>query len=376
MTSTHAKYYTAIEWIFFIGLCGLALYFTEEVFLKFLEGKSSFSQSEESIKDLPSFTICFKKQNFSITNYEYGTDFAITYFMLFRDKSDYVVLEEGKKLNLSIYGVKEVVHIDMVMTHDYGKCYRITAISESKHWNLWRMIQFDFFNEMNPQYVDQPKILLFITSDKNSYGAVRNIWKNGKEMKMEIEKGFYKSLYLKAEQYNYLTDSYHSKCNYESFYECWSRQLSKALEGENIKCSPFSLPNLPICKTNETQSMLSQKILNNILENDTCPKLCTMLEYSGSEYEYESEHGISVLFYLISNKATIYDEYLIYDVINAIGAIGGTLGMCIGFSFSGVISFVIGILQEGIGKFRSLSKNQNVSQVSLPRRKRKVGRKE
>ena len=33
----------------------------------------------------------------------------------------------------------------------------------------------------------------------------------------------------------------------------------------------------------------------------------------------------------------LYEEYLIYDNIHLIGSIGGTLGMCIGFSFTGII---------------------------------------
>ena len=33
----------------------------------------------------------------------------------------------------------------------------------------------------------------------------------------------------------------------------------------------------------------------------------------------------------------VYEEYLIYDHVELIGSVGGTLGMCIGFSFTGVI---------------------------------------
>ena len=44
----------------------------------------------------------------------------------------------------------------------------------------------------------------------------------------------------------------------------------------------------------------------------------------------------------------MYEEYLIYDAISMVGSVGGTLGMCIGFSFTGIISFLINILQQGI----------------------------
>ena len=37
----------------------------------------------------------------------------------------------------------------------------------------------------------------------------------------------------------------------------------------------------------------------------------------------------------------VHQEYLIYDTIGLIGSVGGTLGMFIGFSFSGTISQII-----------------------------------
>ena len=65
----------------------------------------------------------------------------------------------------------------------------------------------------------------------------------------------------------------------------------------------------------------------------------------------------------------IYIEYYVYDGINAIGSIGGTLGMCIGFSFAGLISSLIKILQFTIiivnGKFASRKEIKANSQNGL-----------
>ena len=41
---------------------------------------------------------------------------------------------------------------------------------------------------------------------------------------------------------------------------------------------------------------------------------------------------------------TVYKEYLIFDMVGMIGSVGGTLGMFIGFSFSGIISTIFGII--------------------------------
>ena len=37
----------------------------------------------------------------------------------------------------------------------------------------------------------------------------------------------------------------------------------------------------------------------------------------------------------------VYEEYLIYDGLGLIGSVGGTLGMCVGFSFSSVINSIV-----------------------------------
>ena len=54
----------------------------------------------------------------------------------------------------------------------------------------------------------------------------------------------------------------------------------------------------------------------------------------------------------------MYEEYLIYDAISMVGSVGGTLGMCIGFSFTGIISFLMKILQQGISIIKSKLSNE------------------
>ena len=54
------------------------------------------------------------------------------------------------------------------------------------------------------------------------------------------------------------------------------------------------------------------------------------------------------MYHFFDNSTTVYEEYLIYDAISMIGSVGGTLGMCIGFSFTGIISFLMNILQHVI----------------------------
>ena len=41
------------------------------------------------------------------------------------------------------------------------------------------------------------------------------------------------------------------------------------------------------------------------------------------------------------NRCNIFQEYLIYDTMGMIGSVGGTLGVFIGFSMTGLISTAI-----------------------------------
>ena len=40
-------------------------------------------------------------------------------------------------------------------------------------------------------------------------------------------------------------------------------------------------------------------------------------------------------------KVTLHTEYILYDLISMVGNVGGTLGLFIGFSFSGLIAFAL-----------------------------------
>ena len=79
------------------------------------------------------------------------------------------------------------------------------------------------------------------------------------------------------------------------------------------------------------------------------PKTCTILQYSGDLESQEKSNSPEVYFsYDISSPGTVvvYEEYLIYDTIGLIGSVGGTMGMFIGFSFSGTISQIIAYISK------------------------------
>ena len=48
------------------------------------------------------------------------------------------------------------------------------------------------------------------------------------------------------------------------------------------------------------------------------------------------------------NGSIVFEEYLIFDIIGMIGSVGGTLGMCIGFSFTNVITIFFKFVETSL----------------------------
>ena len=58
-------------------------------------------------------------------------------------------------------------------------------------------------------------------------------------------------------------------------------------------------------------------------------------------------------------RVAVYVEYLLYDFISTLGNVGGTLGLFIGFSFSGLITFILNFLIKMVDALQ----NQNSSRA-------------
>ena len=68
---------------------------------------------------------------------------------------------------------------------------------------------------------------------------------------------------------------------------------------------------------------------------------------------------------------TVNTEYLLYDFISTLGNVGGTLGLFIGFSFSGLISYILNgavkivdFLKQWIGTNKAENKVTLVQETS------------
>ena len=131
------------------------------------------------------------------------------------------------------------------------------------------------------------------------------------------------------------------------------------------------LIHLPKC-TNLQGERCSFQAVNTVLEGDANEiKPCVKLDYKGDETTYHDRPKGKMARYLLlfSNppKVIVQEEYLIYDGIALISAIGGTLGLCIGFSFFDFFGFLLRYLEHGIEKFsecNTISSNTAIRKVN------------
>ena len=82
------------------------------------------------------------------------------------------------------------------------------------------------------------------------------------------------------------------------------------------------------------------------INEDGCSKSCMITQFSGDveEKEYEAEDSswsINLMIQYPSNSSTILEEFLTYDFLGMIGSVGGSLGICVGFSIFDIASMII-----------------------------------
>ena len=183
-------------------------------------------------------------------------------------------------------------------------------------------------------------------------------WCDGKAQKIEIKPSQFVVIGLKSKEYIYLNKD-DSPCSQESFVQQWKSYI-KSL---NIKSDPITCTHLnflsdiaPMCQFNDYKMIKAvsegtEKYYANFKKDVGHLRPCHILEYSGQSKFSMFGLGNSIKFeykFLPPQLKTVYKEYLIFDMVGVIGSVGGTLGMCIGFSFSGIISTISNLILNTI----------------------------
>ena len=98
--------------------------------------------------------------------------------------------------------------------------------------------------------------------------------------------------------------------------------------------------------------MICTFFLQNFQKSNNFSRPCTIEQYSGDiswtwGFDKDSKRRAEIAYEFLPPKMMVVNkEYLIFDTIGLIASVGGTLGMSIGFSFSGSITALIKFIEN------------------------------
>ena len=176
--------------------------------------------------------------------------------------------------------------------------------------------------------------------------------------------GSNKIVTVSAEKYKYLKALGECTDQYSSYNEIWvAKTVEKMKEicGETICRPTLTLGKrldkfincLPFCQL-ETDGQCFREAFNKTLTvKPKVLKPCTRIHYKGMANIDPSGFGLAKKLNQASCRlqfkdppmTTVKEEYLIYDYVGLVSSVGGTLGICVGISFYGVIETIMDIFK-------------------------------
>ena len=180
--------------------------------------------------------------------------------------------------------MNETLKLEMVLTKFAGICYKIQNIQHSNEKGILRVFSFHFNESFSHDKL--PVLKIYLTSEKNSFGLTQNVWFDGKVKQIQIKGNVFKQVNVKPKQTNYLKIT--TNCKVNSYFDCFEKLYMKKLYSNcQQKCSPYSLPTVPVCKT-DNELICAKNVYDQLYANISflelqCPQSCSILQYSAEE---------------------------------------------------------------------------------------------
>ena len=329
-----------VDWILFLGFGALASHFMLSVIDHFQAKTTSFSQSLEPITKLPTILMCIEGSRI----FNYSNLITLSYSNQGRYYEKIENIKENEIYHFK-YGNES---FQVVQAQD--KCLKLESNLTSPYQHGTRAIEFKFKWMMK-------SVHFYFTSEENSIGSLFQQWWDGQVLDIVVDKGREAIITLQPFESRYL--SFNNRCSNMTHTDKWLSTIPELnFSSCPKKCSPStSLSHiLPLCGWDIEWNTLacSRRILQRSLFDFTASKgfktPCQILEYHGykifEQDNYEDENALELRYtFAPPFKSKVQQEYLIYDMAGMIGSVGGTLGMCIGFSFSGVTTNLLEYIQ-------------------------------
>ena len=204
--------------------------------------------------------------------------------------------------------------------------------------------------------------------NENETSSCNGNFYEGDVQRVALEMGEHKKLTFSPEKYVYLPSI--RKCRQRPYKDLLIDSLLKNVQKScTMPCKPDSdfsfcfamrqskaIDQLPLCMNkNDTNCFYNsfdaaQESLN--IYSGPCTKhQHLMVSKFDNPIAEDTEIQLDMTF--DPPRTTVREEYLIYDMVALISAIGGTMGLCIGFSFTHFTSTTLTLIERMVNKFQN-----------------------
>ena len=349
----------------------ISIFISKNVLEQYASQATSFKQYQEDITSNESVTLVLEFWPKKKTNYpdsipyqlhekwKMGTDFTLAFGVLtYRTAHEKIPLREDvEEYDISHEAVGKVRFKRLVTK--WGNCFQITAdiVNMRPPYRAFLQVVFD----ESVAYEDIPSVGITMSSKMNSYGKTMSDWVDGNTILLDQVKGIYWTVI----QPKKIILMKKSECSDSGFYHCLhNRLIEQIFEHCPRKCFPISTSGnaTPICETAE-EFQCSQQIADSLLKESDCLPACSQISYN-VETEFQEDldkpdakRNVTIAYEFSSTRMKVEEEFLVQDFVNMLSSIGGALGLCIGFSFLGGLSFILQQLQDFLMRFTTKTFN-------------------
>ena len=337
-----AKFVKILDNLGFIvlSLIGFYLIFSGDVIERFRLKRTNFAEYSETVSELPTI----QSRIISSANFTFGHDFDI----VFEAENDISMMKPSENQNYLKMGENSLedsfkVILETMFCPGVPNFFKVTPIGFPHGQKMRFKLAYVFKNLSGLVNSAMPTISAALASENNSI-PIKDSYTDGEVEDFLVNVGNVKLLTTYPEKYIYDPDL--EKCRNRPYNEIVIQKIAGVIKEKcSNPCQAISfgkhlnqiLGNLPIC-TNQTHLKCFMDLLQSVLSsNEVTEKPCTKLQYKtkGSSpwsLSNPSEARFSIDF-AIPLKMIVKEEYLIFDLMSMISAMGGTMGLFVGYSF-------------------------------------------
>ena len=363
MLNSKLNFFTkAVEKVLYVLLTCIGFYFIHngQVWDRYRLNRTNYAEYTEKITELPTFVTWVQyHQNVQSSEYlKFGEDISIVYWQY--PWLQQTVLQEGNNLLPSLV-LKLEMKDDNAHYWISDKKYKLTPLNFTKDL-LTKEFRLTFQFPTNKHSVVSG-IKIALSTGNNSGCAYGWDTFDGEITRVLAKLGDHKRFLIKPEKYIY--SRYKEECREKPFYDIevdkianyMKEHCSTSCRQKNYWICNSNLEKLlPFCNTNNESNCFFEafKTVHEQIEI----KPCTKVQYQVVEdvYPFPSDQVEFVFYFTRPPLVTVKEEYVIYDFVAMVSAVGGTMGLCIGFSFVTVTNCLLSYIELGIHFLNKLHK--------------------